>query len=178
MSLDASTTTVGLAVIDYDETNMSIAHFEYYKPDKSGHQLDMLIKAKEYLNAMLNTFHPHDLAIEEYVSFMKGNSTAATIVPLAVFNRTLCLAAYEKMNKLPSIINVNTVRSRIKLSKERPKKEDVPDVVAKHLNIDFPWFTKQTKKGATKTMVESYDVADAMAVGIAFILKFGRNNGK
>lgn len=171
LSLDASTTTVGIAVLDYDDKNITLYHNDFYKPNKDVNQLIMLKEAKLFVKDLIKTFNPDDFAIEEYIKFMKGNSAAATTIPLAIFNRTLCLAAYEEMNKLPEIISVMTIRSKIKLDKQIPKKEEVPEIVAKHLNIAFPYRTKLLKNGKEKIIAENADVADGIAVGLAFIFR-------
>lgn len=178
LSLDASTTTVGIAVLDYDDKNIILHHSDYYKPNKeSESQIIMLHEARVFVKDLIKTFKPDDFAIEEYVKFMKDNSTAATTITLAVFNRSLCVAAYEEMNKLPDLISVMTVRSKIKFDKKMPlpKKEDVPEIVAKHLKIDFPYRTKLLKNGKEKLLPENSDIADGIAVGLAFIFK---NRGK
>lgn len=173
LSLDASTTTVGIAVLDYNDKNIILHYHDFYKPNKEINQLIMLQESKTFVKELIKTFKPDDFAIEEYIKFMKGNSAAATTIPLAIFNRTLCLAAYEEMNKLPEIISVMTIRSKIKFDKKMPmpKKEDVPEIVAKHLNIDFPYRTKLLKNGKEKVIAENNDIADGIAVGLAFIFR-------
>jgi hypothetical protein len=54
------------------------------------------------------------------------------------------------------------------LSPDLPKKEDMPDLVAKHLGITFPY--EYDKKGKVKEV--SRDMADGVAVALyhAFVL--------
>jgi hypothetical protein len=74
------------------------------------------------------------------------------------------LTIYERTGKTPYFVNVNTVRSLIKITNERISKEQVPAAIEHHLKIKFPF--KLDKNGKIKT--ESYDMADAVAVALAF----------
>jgi hypothetical protein len=61
-----------------------------------------------------------------------------------------------------------SIRHGLKLDGNLPKKEDMPELVAKHLGITFPY--EVNKKGRIK--VENYDMADGVAVALyyAFLL--------
>jgi len=105
------------------------------------------------------------IRIEDYARFMAGSSGAATIIPLAIFNTTIGLTVFENTGNEPILMNVNTIRKWLKTGEERLKKEDIPEAVAYHLKIDFPY--EITKKG--KIAVESYDKADSAAVALAYL---------
>lgn len=173
ISLDASSTTIGLAVLDAIDGKIKLIHQEYYKPLKSDEIIFVrLLDIKKYLLSKLEEFKPDQLAMEEFVMFMKGKSGAKTIIPLAIFNRTLGLTYYEWSNKLPVMLNVLSIRHRLKLSNTLPAKEEMPELVAKHLGIEFPYYYKINKKTKKQAMMEeSEDVADAMAVGISYIFE-------
>jgi len=165
LSLDASTSTIGLAVFDY--TNFSdkkLIHHEFYKPPQDGDIFERLAQVREYIYSKLDGYQPDNVALEDIILFMKGHSTAITVSSLAVLNRTVGLAVYNNLGKSPELLNVLKIRHAIKTSKILPPKEDIPLLVAHHLKIDFPWIFK---KG--KPIVENYDMADAMAVGLAYI---------
>lgn len=170
LSFDASTSTIGVAIIDFNDSEIKLFHFEFFKPPKPSPKISIfqrLKKVKEYTLKLLNEFKPDIVAIEEFAQFMGGRSGAKTIIPLAVFNRTIGLTVYEVTGKEPIMCNVNSIRAALKISSDRPAKEDMPNIVAHHLKIEFPWFKKQNKK--TKEFLiaeENYDVADAMAVGL------------
>ena len=61
-----------------------------------------------------------------------------------------------------------TIRHGLKFDKIFPKKQDMAELVAKHLGITFPY--EYDKKGKVK--VESFDKADGVAVALyyAFVL--------
>lgn len=170
IALDASTTTIGIAILDYDtDFNIKLIHYCYFKPDKSKEQLKMVIEARDYIIKLAKLYKVNEFIIEDYVKFMGGGSTASTIIPLAILNSTLRIGALEKLKLEPVALNVLKIRHTIKLGPKPPKKEDVPDVVAKILGIEFPWYETIDKRKKVKIKPESYDVADAIAVGIAHI---------
>jgi Holliday junction resolvasome RuvABC endonuclease subunit len=169
MGLDCSTTTIGICILDYDGYSTQIVLDDYYKPDKSLGELIMLQKAREYILNLFVKFKVQELAIEDYIRFFKGNSSAKTIIPLAIINTTIRLAILD-LGIIPESLNVLKIRHTLKLTKELPKKEDIPELVAKHLGIDYPWRYKINKRTKQQVvMIESYDVADALAVGLASI---------
>jgi hypothetical protein len=55
-----------------------------------------------------------------------------------------------------------TIRHGLKLNKELPKKEDMPELVSKHLGIKFPY--EKNKNGKIK--IENYDMADSVGVAL------------
>lgn len=172
MGLDASTSTIGLSVIEYDEKLMKLIHYEYYKPASLSkvNELERLIQVKKFILDRIEKFNPDDVAIEDFARFMKGKSGAGTIIPLAILNRTICLTIYERLNKLPNILNVNTIRAKLKITNERPKKEEMPNIVAHHLNIEFPWIKKINKKTKNEKLIEeNYDIADSISCACAHI---------
>ena len=95
-------------------------------------------------------------------------STATTVVTLASFNRMIGLLSYDYLKSHPGLFNVMSIRHGLKLNKNLPKKEEMPDLVSKHLGITFPYI--KDKKGKIKP--ESFDMADGIAVALyyAFIL--------
>jgi hypothetical protein len=171
LSLDASTTTIGISIIDYDDGyNCELIYCEFYKPDKSINLLDMLIKARSYILDIAIKYTINEFVIEDYIKFMKGSSSASTVIPLAILNTTLRLMIWDQLQIQPQALNVLKIRHALKLTKKLPIKEEIPDLVAYHLGIEYPWLYKINKR--TKQQVikeESYDIADSIAVGLAFI---------
>jgi Holliday junction resolvasome RuvABC endonuclease subunit len=166
LSLDASTSTIGLAVFDY--TNFSdkkLIHYEYFKPPKNGDIFERLAKVRDFIYTKLDKYSPDEVALEDIILFMKNKSSAATISSLAVLNRTVGLTIYNNCGKSPTLLNVMKIRHAIKTDKKLPSKEEIPNLVATHLLMEFPWIFN--KKG--KVIEENYDMADAIAVGLAFI---------
>jgi Holliday junction resolvasome RuvABC endonuclease subunit len=173
MGLDASTTTIGISILDYDldgYNNIKLVYASYYKPDKSIGVLDMLVKARKHILDLAVEYSVDEFAIEQYIQFMKGKSSASTVIPLAIINTTIQLSILDFFNKETKILNVLTIRHALKFGKELPKKEDMPDLVAKHLGIEYPWIYKYNKKKKENVIaIESEDVADAIAVSLAYL---------
>jgi hypothetical protein len=190
IGLDVSTSTIGLGVLDYKNGEIRLKYSEYFKPPHDGSIFQRLDTTKKWFLQKLDEFKPDEVAIEEYIQFMKGGSGAKTIIPLALFNRTIGLAYYEKTGKEPNMLNVLTIRHALKFDKTLPGKEMMPDIVSKHLGISFPYIKdsgkkrkkvkKQndlTKEKATKlgVKIESFDIADGIAVGLAYLKILSRD---
>lgn len=172
LGLDVSTTTIGISVLKRHKNKIKLMHYEYYKPDKKVSELKRLFDAKQYILNIAKKYKVTDFAIEEYIKYLGGGSSASTILPLAILNRTLCLGIYEYFDREPQMYNVLTVRHKLKFDKKLPAKEEMPYVVAEHLNIDPVLYTKfSKKKNEDQIMKVTYDVNDAIAVGLTHILK-------
>ena len=177
LSFDVSTTTIGICLLSHDDGYVHMDHIEDYKSNKNGNILERLKETKTYILNVVRKYKPDEIAIEKYIEYMKA-SNSKTILLLAIFNQTIALACYEETGKLPHILNVNSVRALIKPEGRagRLSKEDVPSALEYHLNIKWeflytkPKTNKKTKKVKTSTIkAESYDRADAAAVGLAYI---------
>ena len=172
LSIDASTTTIGIGVLDHYRTKTKLVHHEYFKPPKKGSIFERLSAVKDYMKKLHLKWKPDVVCIEDIILFMAGGSGAKTIIPLAIVNRTIGLTWYELMGKEPELLSVMKIRHALKFGKELPPKDQIPEVVAKRLGIDFPYYMKANRKTKKEEiMVESYDVADAIAVGLAHIIK-------
>lgn len=172
LGLDVSSSTIGYSILELDDlNNIKFITCDYIKPKKKGDIFERLISTKKSIADIIAKYKPDYIGIENIIEFMKGASGAKTIILLALFNRTVGLAAYDYLGRSPELFNVMQIRHGLKLSKLLPKKEEMPELVAKHLGIKFPYTYK--KNGDITT--ESYDMADGVAVALyyAFIL-----NGK
>lgn len=169
MGLDASTSTIGISIIDYeDDYRPSLVYCEFYKPDKTNGLLEMLLKARKHILNLFGKYNVQEFVIEDYIRFMKGASSASTVIPLAILNMTLRLAFLD-LGITPEALNVLKIRHTIKLTKVLPQKEEIPELVAQHLGIPYPWLYKINKRTKLQVvMEESYDVADSMAVALAW----------
>jgi Holliday junction resolvasome RuvABC endonuclease subunit len=181
LSLDASSTTIGIAIIDYNDSSMILQLQEYYKPPKKGNLFERLAAVRQFIQDKIDEFEPNDVAMEDIVLFMGsgpkcpickkptgGGSTAKTITTLAILNRTVGLAIYDKMNKAPYLYNAMRIRHAIKLDKTLPPKEEIPNVVATILGFKFDFKMKKSK-GKLVPSEENYDMADAIACGICHV---------
>lgn len=165
LGLDASSTTIGICLLSYDDANIKLDYIDYYKPPKKGNIFERLSKVRHYISDKIDEFEPDDVSLEDIVFHMKSHSTAKTITTLAVLNRTVGLAVLDKMEKAPYLYNVMRIRHAIKLDKTLPSKEDIPELVAKILDIKFPY--KKNKLG--NIVEESGDMADAVACGLCHV---------
>lgn len=177
LGFDASSTTIGYCVLNWDEStnNISFVKAGYIKPIKKGSIIERIVDTRNKVQKIIVDAKPDYIAIEEIIQFMKGKSTAKTIIMLTTFNRMICLTSFDYLGKEPTLYSVMTIRHGLKTTKDLPKKEEMPALVSKHLGITFPY--EYGKKGQLK--VESYDKADGMAVALyhAFALA-GRTKRK
>lgn len=170
MGLDASSSTIGLSIIEEDDGKLTFKHVEHFKPMKKdkGNIFERLTHIKEYIISKLEEYQPDVVAIEEFTQFMKNKSQASTIIILGVVNRLIGLTVYEFTGKAPIMLNVNSIRSIIKPKNYigRISKENVPEVVENILNIKLEKL--YNKKG--KEIDENLDRADAIAVALSYCL--------
>lgn len=168
ISFDISSTTIGYAVFEYDEVYFNLLKCSYLKPSKNKKLslFDKFSAIKKEINKLFDEYKPEEIIIEEIIKYFPGASSANTIITLAVWNRMIGLYSYEYFNKSPHLFTALAVRHGIKRQKQFPTKEEIPALVKTYVgNLDFPL----NKKGELKT--ESYDMADAIALGLFFILK-------
>jgi len=170
LGFDVSSTTIGIGILNWDESSNDIKYvsMNYIKPIKDGSIIERIVDTRNKIQKILADTKPDYIAIEEIIKFMKGKSTAQTIIMQATFNRMIGLVSYDYLGRAPELFNVLSIRHGIKINKTFPKKEDIPDLVAKHLGITFPYEYKKTGK----LKVENGDKADGMAVALyyAFLL--------
>jgi hypothetical protein len=174
LSFDVSSTTIGWAVLGVDGYSISLIKMDYLKPIKTGTIIERMVDTRDKVQKIIRDVKPDYIAIEDIIKFMAGHSTAQTIIMLTTFNRMIGLLAYDYLRRSPELFSVMTIRHGLKLNKIFPKKEDMPDLVAKHLGITFPYQVKKPKRltGKIAIKTENYDMADAVAVGLyyAFLL--------
>ncbi len=161
---DISSTTTGWCILKIEDNNIAYLDSGYFKPLKKGTIFERLDHSRKEVDKILNKYKPDKVAIEDIISFMKGASTAKTIITLSLFNRLVGMTAFNYLGKSPELFNVMTIRHGLKLNKQLPKKEDMPELAAHHLGITFPYY--YGKGGKIKS--ESYDVADAWSVAIYY----------
>lgn len=170
LGFDVSSTTIGYCVLEVDPTSGKIdfVSASYLKPLKKGTIIERIVHTRNEIMDILDKVKPDYIGIEDIIQFMQGKSTAQTIITLTTFNRMIGLLAHDYLHKSPELFSVMTIRHGLKVGKVLPKKEDMPELVAKHLGITFPY--EINKKGNIK--VESYDMADGVAVALyyAFVL--------
>lgn len=163
LGIDCSSTTIGYCILDIiDGYAVEFVKMGYLKPIKDGDIVERIADTRDKMQVIIEDAKPDHIAVEQIVSFMAGKSTAQTIIMLTTFNRMVCLLAYDYLGKVPTLHSVMSIRHGIKLSKELPAKETIPELTAQRLSIIFPW--EFNKKGNPKP--ENYDKADGTAVAL------------
>lgn len=164
LGIDCSSKTIGYCILDIDELDGYIKYVSvnYLKPLKNGNIINRLADTRDKISKIINEAKPDYIGIEDIISFMSGKSTSKTIIMLTTFNRMVCLLAHDYLKNSPELFNVMSIRHGLKLNKELPKKEHIPELVAKHLGITFPYEYNKNKK----IKEENGDMADGIAVAL------------
>lgn len=168
LGIDCSSSCIGYCVLEIKDNNINFVSVDYLKPMKKGSIIERLVDTRNKLKKIIEEIKPDYIGIEDIIQFMKGASTAKTIITLTSFNRMACLLAHDYLNDSPKLFSVMSIRHGLKENNIFPKKENIPELVAKHLGITFPY--QHNKKGKLK--IENYDMADGIAVALyyAFII--------
>lgn len=167
LGLDISSSCIGYCILEITEDNkIELVFASYIKPIKKGTIIQRILDTRDKIRAIVEKHKPDYIGIEDIIQFMQGKSTAKTIITLTTFNRMICLLAYDCLQRSPELFSVMTIRHGLKENNILPKKEDMPELVAKHLGITFPY--ELNKKGKIK--VENYDKADGIAVALYYAL--------
>jgi Crossover junction endodeoxyribonuclease RuvC len=166
LGFDVSSKTVGWCVLEIDNCNVTYVTSGYFSPIKKGSIFEKLKYTREKAKEIIDLHKPDHIAIEDIAKFMPKISSAQTIITLALYNRTIGMAAFEylmaKDNTQPELFNVMQIRHGLKLTKELPKKDEIPELVASRLKIKFPYHYDKKARIAE----ESYDEADGVAVAL------------
>jgi|GEM_PF-3450296 len=171
LGLDVSSSTIGYGLIEISDNNIVLLKSGVVKPHQDDNMIRSLAKTRDYISALFETCEPNVIVIEDIIKFMKGQSSANTIIKLTSFNRMICLLANDYLNEPPKLLSVLTIRHAIKLDKSIPKKEEVPLILQNHLN--YKTTINVNKKGNLRP--EYFDEADGIACALAYYIKFIKN---
>jgi hypothetical protein len=181
MALDVSTTTIGIAIIEYDDGYQpSVMYSDWIRPNATGkkwheltpvEQLEIIRDTSLEIHKLAKMFLIDEFVIEDYVRFMGGGSTANTIIPLAILNSSLRMTIWRDFGIEPQPLSVMKIRHALKLAKDLPTKEEIPKLLDKILKRKaHDWEYKTNKRTKKKELTqEMYDVADAIAAGLAYV---------
>lgn len=169
LGIDCSSSCIGLGLIEIDKKNkIKFIAADHISPIKHDDITLRLADTRDKLIAAIDKYSPDHIAIENIIAYMPGKSSANTIITLATFNRMACLLSFDYLGKSPELFGVINIRHGLKITPAFPAKEEMPELVAHHLGIKFPWiFNKKKNK-----VVENFDRADAIAVALfqAFVM--------
>lgn len=177
IGLDISSSTVGWAILAYNESGYKLEEYGHIKPLKSN-KGSLSVRAADYLDKITNFLSkksPDSVAIEAYANkFSRGRSTARTIIVLSVFNEITSVGSIKAVDIEPSRYAVVTIRSI--LSKIAGRKISSKEEAFDFILNNFDNFNLRKKKtGNIKD--ECFDEADAIAVALTHIYK-ELDNGK
>lgn len=165
MGIDASFSTIGIAIIDYSDDVLELVHKEYYKPPASGNLFERLAAVREYIISKVKEFKPKVVTLEDIIKYLRHRSNAHTVTLLAALNRTVGLAVFDVRKEPPYLFNVTDIRNTIKDGNETPEKSEMPDLISRILDFDFDFEVKSTGK----IKDENYDMADAIACALCYV---------
>lgn len=164
LGLDISSSIIGYSVLEINKINkIENIQMSFIKLTQDKNIINRIVDARTKILKVFNDVGPDFIGIEDIIKFMP-KSTASTVITLTTFNRMICLLSYDYLGKYPKLFNVMSIRHKIKLNNLFPKKEDVPNLIEKHLNIKFPYI--YDKKNKIKNI--SFDMADAAAVALCY----------
>ena len=96
LGIDVSSTTIGYCILDINQLNqISLVHVNYLKPPKEGSIIERIVDTRNQIQSIIDGYNPSHIGIEDIIKFMKGKSSADTVVMLTTFNRMTCLLAYD-----------------------------------------------------------------------------------
>lgn len=174
LSLDISSTTIGWSLLGELNSSIQILEHGHIKPPKADLSLaNRALKSQDLIRNLILKHNPDIIAIEDYVTkFSKGKSTANTIVVLSVFNEAMSMVCIQEKKVDPDKIGVISIRSILSkaFNEKITSKEECYDFIRKISSF------KETFNKLNKLKKETFDEADAVAVGLASIIR--RNNGK
>lgn len=169
MGLDVSSSTIGISVIDTAGDAIEIVKLDHYKPQKKGSIFSRIDTTQKKIQELLDQYKPDLIGIEDIAGgFSFGGSTSTTLIILATFNRACGIVCYKYLgNKDPMLCNVMSIRHALKTTKKAPKKEEMPELIAKRLGWErFPYKMRKNRKGEIVMMNESLDECDSLAVAL------------
>ena len=175
LGFDVSSSCIGYCHLEIDDNNkIKFISCNYLKPIKKGNIIERVVHTRNKINDIIENVKPDYIGIEDIIQFMRGHSTAKTIIMLTTFNRMIGLASYDFLKKSPELFNVMSIRHFIKKQanlKSLPQKEELPKILESLLNIKFPW--EFNKNGKAKT--ENYDKSDAICCAYYYATQITSN---
>jgi len=167
LGIDASTTKVGIALLD-NKNNICLSDVLIFK------KLNILEHKAEVFESYIKSIQiPDKIYIEEPVVSFSGGNMAKTIAILQRWNGMVCYSIYKTFNITPVLVNVRSARSKLgiktpfgKNKTTREKKQPAIDFVYnRYKNTNTPFLYKMTKNGNPAGGTD--DRADAVVLALA-----------
>lgn len=171
LGLDISSSTIGWAILKYDDDSIILDSYGHISPPKSS-KGTLTYRVSETYDEMFNFLldkSPDIVAIEAYANkFSSGRSTARTIIVLSVFNEVVSMASYKALGIEPQKYPVATIRASLRKMGDPSvsSKEDAFTFVGDYFSN---FLVRKNRNG--NIAKQSYDEADAIAVALTHIFK-------
>lgn len=180
LGLDASTSTVGICIVD-ENGNIVQNNFLKLKKEK-----ELCTKGDAMSVELKKIAAEHDIThvfIEDYAQRMsRGTSSAQTITKLAAWNGICQYLSYQIFEVEPVVLNVTKARKSLGIPTTTKKKAGIPvkeqvfNWVTENIRSDWP--TKILKGGPNKgkevILEEARDMADAWVIAKAGYISLKR----
>jgi Holliday junction resolvasome RuvABC endonuclease subunit len=184
LGIDCSSSTIGWAYMGVDGSTIKLLDHGHIKPPAKddNHLIQRLDSIAKTMEELCSRFNPDFTIVEEISQFMKGRTSANTIITLAVFNRACALQLYRSTKKVPLFLLPISIRTRIKRflgRQEVIEKEQIPGILQDYFGKSFFKVVgyKQRGKNKGQPVVETYDEADAVAAAWAGLIELGLIKG-
>ena len=173
LGLDASTSTVGICILDEKAEIVQNYFLKLKKQKELCTKGDVL---KDELERIQSKYDITQVFIEDYAQRMaRGTSSAQTITRLAAWNGICQYLSYQIFHVQPEVLNVARARKLLQIKTQSKKKTGIPVKdqvfawVTRHLNADWPTKVLQSgpRKGQEVVLEEAKDMADAWVVAKA-----------
>jgi Holliday junction resolvasome RuvABC endonuclease subunit len=166
MGIDCSSKTCAASVLSHDGNFYKLIHHDFVQPKTKNLGKDLVIIG-DFLKKMIDEYEPDRIALEDIIKCMSGGRTSAQVITkLAGVNR-VCI--YVCTSRGYDVKLRNVLHTRKLVAGYVAKKEDMPDICASVIDMQFPWILD--KKGNKKE--ENFDIADSMAIALSEIIEPG-----
>jgi Holliday junction resolvasome RuvABC endonuclease subunit len=154
-----------------------IEHGNIKPPKKDKYELvERLSIVSDEIDALCQRLNPDYIIIEDFIQFMRNQTSANTIITLAIFNRMVALQVYRTTLKIPLFLLPVSVRAILRKHlrmTRKIEKEEIPTILQSYFGKSFFKLVGYKTRGKNKgrPVVEVLDEADACAVAWAGIIK-------
>ena len=163
LGLDISTSKVGYAVIDNDESLIECGVKKYKTNMELEHRAHLLA---EDLESLRRKYGITSVFVEEpFIAFSGGRTTAVTMAKLQRFNGMCCYGVFRIFGDSATLISSRSARSSVGIKQKRG--EDIKKKVIAKVQEIYPqdFIVEMTRYGNPKPGTD--DMADAVIVALS-----------